>query len=472
LAIALGTCLYLIAANSRAVAAAGDDRRIVALIGAVDQATAAVVDEAGGTGTQGASDAAFAGLAEATAQNETATPVESGQLRALLGDPARALSQARATGALADLTAALATAPGQLAAGISNRALSIRAAAHSWDGSSSTDSSLAALVAAADSLHSSARARLAAAIAGVVANAAGLVFLGGWSTRRGGDWAERIWSVVHTRGPNAGRHGAAARPAVYRRLEAPIPVSYQPASPPPIRPGPMPPQPAGQPEAAAAGAVFASPAPQPAYPTPMEGPMPPQPAAQPEPASTAEPAAPALVGAPVGRLAPGPNDQAAPNQAAGRTASDSYPTTQEVPALGLSADGALSVAEVLKEALSQLARPHQVRWAIGTMQAVPEAMAPRLAHVVAELVDAAAAKAPALAVAVSARSTSSQLVIAICDRAPGAAPGQLALGPKPGAVLSLVRRLGGSLTASPEPFGRGTITTLSLPASANRPPIG
>jgi hypothetical protein len=128
------------------------------------------------------------------------------------------------------------------------------------------------------------------------------------------------------------------------------------------------------------------------------------------------------------------------------------------------------VTDVLKEALAQVARPRQVRWAIQTMASVPEPVAARLAHAVAELIDAAAAKSPTLAVQVAARSTASQLVITISDRAAEAPPGRLALGPKPTAVLSLIRRLGGSLTASPALTGDGTdtILTLAIPAEARK----
>jgi hypothetical protein len=123
------------------------------------------------------------------------------------------------------------------------------------------------------------------------------------------------------------------------------------------------------------------------------------------------------------------------------------------------------VTDVLKEALAQMERPGQVRWAIQTMAQVPDAVAPRLAHAVAELIDAAAAKSPALAVLVAARSTEAELVITIRDRAADHRPGDLALGPRPAAVLSLVRRLRGSLTAAPAAPG-GTETRLSVPLVA------
>jgi hypothetical protein len=143
-----------------------------------------------------------------------------------------------------------------------------------------------------------------------------------------------------------------------------------------------------------------------------------------------------------------------------------YPVTQDVALVGPRPSvEQVVVPDVLKEALAQVARPHQVRWAIQTMATLPETVAPRLAHTVAELIDAAAAKSPALAVVVAARSDKTRLTITISDRAPDAVPGRLALGPKPGAVLSLVRRMGATLTASPSAGGSGTDTILALPLS-------
>jgi hypothetical protein len=126
-------------------------------------------------------------------------------------------------------------------------------------------------------------------------------------------------------------------------------------------------------------------------------------------------------------------------------------------------EGPPLVTDVLKEALAQVARPHQVRWAIETMATVPEAVAPRLAHAAAELIDAAATKAPSLPVHVSARSSQTDLIITVTDQAAEPAPGSLALGHKPAAVLSLVRRLRGSVVASPATTGNGTDTILTVP---------
>jgi anti-sigma regulatory factor (Ser/Thr protein kinase) len=125
--------------------------------------------------------------------------------------------------------------------------------------------------------------------------------------------------------------------------------------------------------------------------------------------------------------------------------------------------GALIIADVLAKALTQVARPRQVRWSIETMAAVPQTVAPRLAHAVAELVDAAITKAPSQAVTLAARSERNRLVLTISDQAPGPRSGRLALGLKPGAVLSLIRRLGAGLTASPRADGSGTDTVLTLP---------
>lgn len=238
--------------------------------------------------------------------------------------------------------------------------------------------------------------------------------------------------------------------AVLVFTQAPSPARPSPARPSPVRPAPSPP-----------AATSAAAAPSPAA----------APEATPAPSSPATPAVPVPqpgLGAPV------PSPAAGEGLPGGdRTASDAegYPATQEIAALGVTAPGGpLLVTDVLKEALAQVARPRQVRWAIQTMASVPEPVAARLAHAVAELIDAAAAKSPTLAVQVAARSTASQLVITISDRAAEAPPGRLALGPKPTAVLSLIRRLGGSLTASPALTGDGTdtILTLAIPAEARK----
>jgi hypothetical protein len=123
----------------------------------------------------------------------------------------------------------------------------------------------------------------------------------------------------------------------------------------------------------------------------------------------------------------------------------------------------VSIGEVLSETVAQIARPHQVRWSVQTMATLRQALAPRLAHTMAELIDAAQAKSPAVAVTVTVRSDRQRLVVTISDRAANCRPGQLTLGAKPAAVLSLVRRLGASLTASPRQTGAGTEAILTVP---------
>jgi hypothetical protein len=85
-----------------------------------------------------------------------------------------------------------------------------------------------------------------------------------------------------------------------------------------------------------------------------------------------------------------------------------------------------------------------------------------LARAVTELADGAAAKSATAAVLVLAVTDGPRLIVTISDTA-DSARGDLALGPKPSAVLALVKRLDAALTASPNPSGRGTDTVLSLP---------
>jgi hypothetical protein len=145
-------------------------------------------------------------------------------------------------------------------------------------------------------------------------------------------------------------------------------------------------------------------------------------------------------------------------------ADGAYPGTQEVSlaALGVQ-ETPVPLATVVREALAQVERAHQVRWAIQTEATVAPDVAPRLARAVAVLTDAATAKSGALAALVSVRNENGKLIVTVSDRARGAPPGQLALGDNPGAILALVKRLGATLTASPGRSGDGTDTVLSMP---------
>ncbi|MDR1798412.1 MAG: hypothetical protein LBR19_00790 [Bifidobacteriaceae bacterium] len=147
-----------------------------------------------------------------------------------------------------------------------------------------------------------------------------------------------------------------------------------------------------------------------------------------------------------------------------------YPATQAFNSVAglVGHEPPVSIEDTLAEALAQVARPHQVRWAITSTVALPAAVAPRLAHVVAELVDAATAKSPSLAVLVSAQSNEAVLQVAVSDRAPGAAFGSAALGPRAHAVQALASRMGAALGVSPGQNGRGTCVRVTLPLQNGR----
>jgi hypothetical protein len=138
------------------------------------------------------------------------------------------------------------------------------------------------------------------------------------------------------------------------------------------------------------------------------------------------------------------------------------PTQTEPPPPGAKPQG-VPLIDVLRETAAQLSRPGQVRWATPTPVQIPAFQAPRLAHAAAELVDAASGKGAETAVLVSAETQGGRLALTIRDAAPGAARGEVALGPRPQVVLALVRRMGATLTASPGRSGQGTDTVLSLP---------
>jgi hypothetical protein len=124
-------------------------------------------------------------------------------------------------------------------------------------------------------------------------------------------------------------------------------------------------------------------------------------------------------------------------------------------------EGAVSLTAAMTEALAQVNRPHQVRWALNGDLAIPAILAPRLAHVVAELIDAATARNPALVVLVTARHQGGALAVTVSDRSnvtASQAPGNRAR-----AINAIVARIGGTLVARPGPGGRGTDAMLTVP---------
>jgi hypothetical protein len=126
----------------------------------------------------------------------------------------------------------------------------------------------------------------------------------------------------------------------------------------------------------------------------------------------------------------------------------------------------MPLPQVLRWALSEVARPQQVRWQVATSAAVAADQAPGLARAVAELVNAASDRGKGVAVLVRAEQRDRSIDIALSDGWDGPGSGQLALGSRPQALLALIRGLGASLAATPSQSGHGTDTHLSLPAEA------
>ncbi|MDR1823913.1 MAG: hypothetical protein LBR27_01005 [Bifidobacteriaceae bacterium] len=186
----------------------------------------------------------------------------------------------------------------------------------------------------------------------------------------------------------------------------------------------------------------------------------------------------AAAGAPIttvaGRASSRPANQPAANSFS--VPGPAYPATASVPPLAglFGLEPPLSLEDTLAEALAQVERPHQVRWAIAATAQVPATIAPRLAHVVADLVDAATAKSPALAVLVSAQANDTVLQVAVSDRAPGPPPGRDPLGPRAHAIQMLAGRIGATVRATPGAGGRGTDVriTLRLMGGIVAPPQG
>jgi len=129
----------------------------------------------------------------------------------------------------------------------------------------------------------------------------------------------------------------------------------------------------------------------------------------------------------------------------------------------LAAEQPIALTQAMTEALAQVSRPHQVRWSLRTESELPAALAPRLAHVVAELIDAATAKNPALVVLVTANQAGPNLYVTVSDRAAGGSNGRFGLGSRSRAIQAVADRMGASLTSRAGPGGRGSDVTVSLP---------
>ncbi|MDR2114376.1 MAG: hypothetical protein LBO75_03755, partial [Bifidobacteriaceae bacterium] len=123
---------------------------------------------------------------------------------------------------------------------------------------------------------------------------------------------------------------------------------------------------------------------------------------------------------------------------------------------------AVAAAEVLRRAAAHLPSPHPVQWTIDTQGWVPTVQAPSVAHVVTALVEASAVKSEGRPVLVSARTWPGRLVVTISDRAE-ISLGELALGPQPQAVQTLIRQINAALVATPVANGQGTSTVLTVP---------
>ncbi|MDR2454852.1 MAG: hypothetical protein LBD51_10140 [Bifidobacteriaceae bacterium] len=150
----------------------------------------------------------------------------------------------------------------------------------------------------------------------------------------------------------------------------------------------------------------------------------------------------------------------APDPAAPPPAPDPPPPPPAAP------PGHLPLANLLREALAQVERPQLVRWTLASAATVPPEQAAPLARLVAQVVNAACARAPGAAVLVKAESTAAGLDITVSDAVDGPQRGQIPLGPAPRAAEALVRSLGATLAAVPGRSGHGTDTSLRLPLGA------
>jgi len=117
----------------------------------------------------------------------------------------------------------------------------------------------------------------------------------------------------------------------------------------------------------------------------------------------------------------------------------------------------------MSEALAQVSRPHQVRWLLRSQSALPADLAPRLAQVVAELIDAATAKNPALVVLVTVNTAGAVLYVTVSDQAAIAPDGPFGLGHRSRAINAVAERMGATLASRAGPGGRGSDVTIALP---------
>ncbi|MCL1898664.1 MAG: hypothetical protein FWG16_07595, partial [Micrococcales bacterium] len=124
------------------------------------------------------------------------------------------------------------------------------------------------------------------------------------------------------------------------------------------------------------------------------------------------------------------------------------------------------IAQVMSEALSQVSRPHQVRWSLRSEALVPTELVARLAQVVAELIDSSTAKNPSLVVLVTVNTAGSVLYVTVSDRAAAGPNGPFGLGHRSRAINAVAARMGATLAARAGPGGRGSDVTLALPLPA------
>jgi len=124
------------------------------------------------------------------------------------------------------------------------------------------------------------------------------------------------------------------------------------------------------------------------------------------------------------------------------------------------------IAQVMSEALAQVSRPHQVRWSIRSQVTLPAGLTPRLAQVVAALIDVATAKNPALVVLVTVNTAGAVLYVTVSDRAAAGPDGPFGLGHRTRSINAVAERMGATLAARAGPGGRGSDVTIALPIPA------
>jgi hypothetical protein len=443
LGIGLATAGVIAATGAADASAAARDVRLTAAFAGSEAALGLLVEELEGDSGPDLTGRAFETLGSAATElrPDDLDGLGSDPARSVLADPPARLAAARADAGLPGLMADLRETLSALAGLIGDPSLAANAALQADEASRGQTPAQAEgdrIVKASESILTSARARF---VTGLVCCAAAVAALAVLITRlmgHSGSLRERIGLLASRLNPFGGGGGHVAG-RTFQRLEPTPAASYQPVT----RIMPEPSLPLTPVRAA------------PEHDEPP--PPPPEPAPQPAPEARQGPEVPEEPEAPPPPPPPFPEPPATP----------AAPGTQEMSlAALLGPEGPVPVIEVLRESVAQLGRPRQVRWSIHTSELVSAVQAPRLAHAVAELVDAATGKSEAIAVLVRATSSAERLVITVSDRLPGEGRGDLALGPKPGAVLTLVRRMGAALTASPNESGSGTDTILSVPLAS------